>query len=191
VILGLPIGLVVGLGRFPGRRTVHAAVNAGLGLPPIVVGLVVSLLLLRQGPLGNLHWIYTVQGMIFAQTLLGAPIVASLSAAAFQAVDPALRRQARALGASGLQVGMLAIREARIGVLAAVVAALGSALSEVGAIVLVGGNIEGDTQTLASAVLARVSAGQYSDAIAFGVILIGLIALVSGVLTVAQQAGRR
>jgi tungstate transport system permease protein len=161
--------------------------NAGLGLPPVVVGLVVSLLLFRQGPFGGLHLIYTVGGVVLAQTVLSVPIVAALTAAAVQAVPAGLRDQARALGASRLRVAALAAREARIGILAATIAAVGSALSEVGAVVLVGGNIQGQTQTLASAVLVRVEQGDYSRAIALGVILLGLILLVAAALTFAQQ----
>ena len=188
--LGLPLGLWLGLARFRGRKTVLAGVNAGLGLPPVVVGLVVALLLFRGAPLGSLDLIYTVNGMILAQTVLSVPIVAALTAAAVQAVDAGLLLQARALGASAFGVGVLALREARIGVLAATVGALGSALSEVGALILVGGNITGQTQTLATAVLTQVSAGDYSRAIAMGTILLGLVLAVSAVLTVVQHRGQ-
>ena len=185
--VGLPVGLWLGLGAFRGRRAGQTLFNAGLGLPPVVVGLVVSLLLFRQGPLGGLHLIYTVGGVVLAQTVLSVPIVAALTASAVQAVPLGLRDQARALGASRLRVAALAAREARVGILAATIAAVGSALSEVGAVVLVGGNIQGQTQTLASAVLVRVEQGDYSRAIALGVILLGLILLVAAALTVAQQ----
>lgn len=185
--VGLPVGLWLGLGAFRGRRVGQTLFNAGLGLPPVVVGLVVSLLLFRQGPLGGLDLIYTVGGVVLAQTVLSVPIVAALTAASVQAVPAGLRDQARALGASRLRVAALAAREARVGILAATIAAVGSALSEVGAVVLVGGNIQGQTQTLASAVLVRVEQGDYSRAIALGVILLGLILLVAAGLTFAQQ----
>ena len=187
LVLGLPIGLVLGLGRFRGRGSGLVFANAGLGLPPVVVGLIISLLLFRQAPLGGLHLIYTVNGVILAQTVLALPVVVALSAAALQAVPRPLLDQARALGASRLRVAALALREARVGVFAAAIAAMGSALSEVGAVVLVGGNIQGQTQTLASAVLVRVSAGDYGRGIALGVILLGLVLAISAVLTVAQQ----
>ena len=187
LVAGLPIGLWLGLGRFAGRRLGLATANAGLGLPPVVVGLVVSLFLFRGAPLGFLGLIYTVEGMIVAQTVLSLPIVAALTAAAVQAVEPGLLRQARALGASRARVAALALREARVGVLAATIGALGSALSEVGALVIVGGNIQGQTQTLATAVLVRVSAGEYAQAIALGVLLLGLVFLISAALTIAQQ----
>ena len=191
LVIGLPLGLVLGLGRFRGRRPVLALANAGMGLPPVVVGLVVALLLFRGAPLGGLNLLYTLNGVILAQTLLALPLVAALTAAAVQALPAGLLDQARAVGASHLQVAVLALREARVGVLAATIAAMGSAFAEVGAVVLVGGNIEGETQTLASAVLVRVSAGEYGRAIALGIILLGVILLLAGVLTVAQQHERR
>jgi tungstate transport system permease protein len=189
--LGLPLGLALGLGRFRGRRPAFAVANAGMGLPPVVVGLVVALLLFRGAPLGDLNLLYTLNGVILAQTLLALPLVVAFTAASVQALPAGLIDQARALGASRMQVGALALREARVGVLAATIAALGSAFAEVGAVVLVGGNIEGETQTLASAVLVRVSAGEYGRAIALGTILLGLILLLAAVLTFAQQHERR
>jgi tungstate transport system permease protein len=153
----------------------------------VVVGLVLALLFFRQAPLGGLNLIYTVNGVIVAQTVLALPVVIALTAAAVHAVPATLLDQARALGASGSRVWALALREARVGVFAAGIAALGSALSEVGAVVLVGGNIQGSTQTLASATLLQVSAGEYGRAMALGIILLGLILIIAGALTVAQQ----
>ena len=189
--LGLPLGLALGLGRFRGRRAALALANAGMGLPPVVVGLVVALLLFRGAPLGGLNLLYTLDGVIAAQALLALPLVAALTAAAVQALPGGLLEQARAFGASRGQVAVLALREARVGVLAATIAALGSAFAEVGAVVHVGGNIEGETQTLASAVLVRVSAGEYGRAIALGAILLGLILVLAAGLTLAQQHERR
>lgn len=189
--IGLPLGLALGLGRFRGRRPALALANAGMGLPPVVVGLVVALLLFRGAPLGSLNLLYTLNGVILAQTLLALPLVVALTAAAVQALPGGLLEQARAFGASRVQVAVLALREARVGVLAATIAAMGSAFAEVGAVVLVGGNIEGETQTLASAVLVRVSAGEYGRAIALGTILLGLILLLAAALTAAQQHERR
>lgn len=187
--IGLPLGLLFGLGRFRGRGVGLALVNAGLGLPPVVVGLVVALLLFRGAPLGGLELIYTVNGIILAQTILAFPIVAAFTATSVGAVPAALFEQARALGASRPQLAGLALREARVGVVGATIAAFGSAVSEVGAVVLVGGNIHGQTQTLASAVLTEVSAGEYGTAIALGILLLGLILIAGGVLTVVQQRG--
>jgi tungstate transport system permease protein len=185
-LIGVPLGAWLGLAGFRGRRVVLAFVNAGLGLPPVVVGLVVALFLFRNAPLGELRLIYTVRGVILAQAILAVPIVAAFTATAVQQVDSALLQQARALGASRLQVTGLALREGRVGVVAALLGAVGSALSEVGAVVLVGGNIEGQTQTLSSAVLGEVSAGRYSRGIALGTILLGLILAVSAGFTLAQ-----
>jgi tungstate transport system permease protein len=185
--IGLPVGLWLGLGRFRGRRVLLAVANAGMGLPPVVVGLVLALLLFRGAPLGGLHWIYTVNGVICAQVILSLPIVIALTAAAVLSLPDGLLAQARAFGASWVQVAVLAAREARVGLLAATIAALGASLSEVGAVVLVGGNIEGQTQTLASALLVQVSKGDYGRAIALGAILLGLIAVLSSMLTVVQQ----
>lgn len=189
--IGLPIGLALGLGRFRGRRAGLAFANAGMGLPPVVVGLVAALLLFRGAPLGDLNLLYTLNGVILAQTLLALPLVAALTAAAVQALPDGLLEQARAFGASRTRVAALALREARVGVLAATIAAMGSAFAEVGAVVLVGGNIQDETQTLASAVLVRVSAGEYGRAIALGTILLGIILVLAAVLTVAQQHERR
>lgn len=189
--VGLPLGIALGLGRFPGRRAALALANAGMGLPPVVVGLVVALLLFRGAPLGGLELLYTLNGVIVAQALLALPLVAALTAAAVQALPAGLLDQARAFGASRAEVAVLALREARVGVLAATIAAMGSAFAEVGAVVLVGGNIEDETQTLASAVLVRVSAGEYGRAIALGAILLGLILILAGALTLAQQHERR
>jgi tungstate transport system permease protein len=191
LLLGLPLGLALGLGRFRGRRAGLVLANAGMGLPPVVVGLVVALFLFRGAPLGGLNLLYTLNGVILAQTLLALPLVVALTAAAVQSLPTGLLDQARALGASRMQVGTLALREARVGVLAATIAAVGSAFAEVGAVVLVGGNIQGDTQTLASAVLVRVSAGEYGRAIALGTILLGLILVLAAALTLAQQHERR
>ena len=188
---GLPLGLVLGLARFRGRGSALALVNAGMGLPPVIVGLVVALLLFRGAPLGGLDLLYTLNGVILAQAVLAFPIVAAFTAAAVQSLPQGLLDQARAFGASRTAVSVLALREARVGVLAATIAAVGSAFAEVGAVVLVGGNIDGQTQTLASAVLVRVSAGEYGTAIALGILLLGLVLLLAAALTALQQREAR
>ena len=185
--LGLPLGLALGLGRFRGRGAGLALANAGMGLPPVIVGLVVALLLFRGAPLGGLNLLYTLDGVILAQAVLSLPVVVALTAAAVQSLPAGLLDQARAFGASRGAVALLALREARVGVLAATIAAVGSAFAEVGAVVLVGGNLDGQTQTLASAVLVRVSAGEYGRAIALGIVLLGLVLVLAAVLTVLQQ----
>lgn len=190
LVLGLPAGLALGLGRFPGRRALHILANASLALPPVLVGVLVLLVALPQGPLGGLRIEFTLRGVYVAQTLLALPYVVALSAAAIQSLPPGLLDQARAFGAGRTQLALLALREARIGVIAAVIAALGSALSEVAAVIVVGGNIEGRDQTLASAIVAQL--GDYDnipDAIAIGIVLVALILVLVGALTVLQQLG--
>ena len=158
-----------------------------MGLPPVIVGLVVALLLFRGAPLGGLNLLYTLDGVILAQAVLALPVVAALTASAVQSLPDGLLDQARAFGASRVAVALLALREARVGVLAATIAAVGSAFAEVGAVVLVGGNIEGQTQTLASAVLVRVSRRRVRTAIALGIVLLGLVLMLAAALTVLQQ----
>jgi tungstate transport system permease protein len=206
LVLGLPLGLRLGLGSAatrPRRRRGRtrssgtpggwalALGNAGLGLPPVIVGLVLSLLMFPAAPLGSLHLLFTLNGVIVAQTVLALPIIVALTAAAVRSLPPGLLAQARALGANPAQVWLLALREARIGVMAATIAAVGSAFSEVGAIVLVGGNIEGSTQTLASAALEQVNAGHYAEGMAIGMILLGLILILMAALTAIQLGGGR
>lgn len=186
LVLGLPVGLRLGLGGFRGQRVGLAVANAGLGLPPVVIGLVLALLMFPAAPLGRLHLLFTLRGVFVAQTLLALPVIIALSAAAVRAISPGLLDQARAFGASGTQVALLALREARIGILAAIIAAVGSALSEVGAVVLVGGNIEGVDQTLASAALSKVDAGHFSEGLAIGILLLALILVIAGALTFLQ-----
>ena len=174
-VIGLPIGVAIGLGRFRGRRPLQILANASLGLPPVLVGLLLFLILVPQGPLGSLHLTITRRAVFIAQTILALPYIIALSAAAIQGLPPGLLAQARALGAKRQQLWVLAVREARIGVMAGVIAALGTALSEVGAIVIVGGNVYGYDQTLASAALYEANAAHYEDAVAIGIVLVGLI----------------
>lgn len=194
-VLGLPLALALGVGRFRGRGVLTVFANAGLGLPPVAVGLVLVLLLIPVGPLGtgvvgDLHLLFTLRGVYVAQTILAFPIIVALSASALRSLDPALLDQARAFGASRRQVCALALREARIGIVAAIIAAVGSGLSEVGAVVLVGGNIEGETQTLASAALSNVDAAHFATGLAIAIVLLGLIIVVTALLTVLQHRSR-
>jgi tungstate transport system permease protein len=190
VVLGLPLGLWLGLGRFRGRGVGLALGNAGLGLPPVVVGLFLALLMFPAAPLGHLHLLFTLKGVYVAQTVLALPVIIALTASAVAAIPRGLLGQARAFGASTPQLWWLALREARIGVLSAIIAAVGSALSEVGAVVLVGGNIQGSTQTLASATLQEVDAGHFANGVAIGLVLLGLILVVAGALTWLQHRAR-
>jgi tungstate transport system permease protein len=188
-VIGLPIALAIGLGRFRGRRALQILANASLGLPPVVVGLFLFLAFTPQGPFGSLHLNVTRRGVFIAQTVLALPYVIALSAAAIQGLPPGLLSQARLLGAGRLQLCTLALREARIGVMAAVIAALGTALSEVGAIVIVGGNVYGYDQTLASAALFEANAAHYVDAVAIGIVLSGLILILMGAVSLLQHQG--
>jgi tungstate transport system permease protein len=188
LVIGLPMGLALGLGRFRGRRALHVLANASLALPPIIVGLTVLLLVVPRGMFGSLHIAYTLDAVYVAQTLLALPYVVALTAAAVLALPPGLLAQARVLGAGRVQLALLATREAKIGVLAAVVAALGTALAEVGAVVIVGGNIQNYDQTLASAVLQQVNDyADYPYGLAISIVLLGLILILLGVLTMLQQ----
>ena len=191
LIFGLPIGLALGVGRFRGHRTGTVFANIGLGFPPVLVGLTLALLMFPAAPLGRLHLLFTLRGVFIAQTTLALPIIIALTASAVRAIEPGLLDQARAFGAGPIQVSALALREARVGVYAATIVAVGSALSEVGAVVLVGGNIEGYDQTLASAALQKVQSGEFATSMAIGIILMGLIALVTAALTFLQYGTDR
>jgi tungstate transport system permease protein len=186
--IGIPLGCAIGLGRFRGRRLVHAVANASLAVPSVIVGIVVLILLLPHGVLGGLRIEFTLKGVYIAQTLLALPYTVALTAAAVNALPPGLLDQARALGAGRAQLARLALREARIGVMAAVIAALGTALSEVGAVVIVGGNIQNHDQTLASAVLQQTTDyTDYPNALAIAIVLLVLIGLLMAALTVLGQ----
>lgn len=173
-LIGIPLGAALGLGRFPGRKLVVALMYTGMGFPPVVVGLFVYLMLSRSGPFGPLGWLFTPKAMIVAQTIIALPLVAGLTLTAVQAVDPALRVQVRSLGATAFQEAWAVIVEARIGVVAAIVAAFGGIISEVGAVMLVGGNIAGKTRVLTTAIVLNTRQGEFALAIALGVILLSL-----------------
>jgi tungstate transport system permease protein len=188
LVIGLPIGLTIGLGRFRGRRALHVLANASLALPPVIVGLAVLLLVLPQGAFGPWHIAYTLKAVYVAQTILALPYIVALTAAAIQGLPPGLLAQARLFGAGRPQLSVLALREAKIGVIAAVIAALGAALSEVGAVVIVGGNIQNYDQTLASAVLQQVNDyTNYPYALGISLVLLALILVLMAILTVLQQ----
>jgi tungstate transport system permease protein len=190
---GIPLGCALGLGRFRGRRGLLAVVNAGIRLPPVALGQLLWLALWPDspwggGPLSGLGWIYSMNAVILAQTLLALPIVAALTSAAVQNVPDGLVDQARAFGASRVRQALLALREARIGVFSALIAALGTAMASVGAVVIVGTSL--GTSTLATAALTQWRSGSVTDAgraVAYGTVLLGLFLVVSAVLTIAQQ----
>ena len=188
LVIGLPMGLALGLGRFRGRRTLQILANASLALPPVIVGVVVLVLLLPEGVFGPLRIEFTLTAVYVVQTILALPYIVALVPAAIQGLPPGLVSQARLLGAGRVQLSLLALREAKIGVIAAVIAALGASLSEVGAIVIVGGNIQGSDQTLATAVLQQVNDyANFPYAVAIGVVLLALILALAAILTFLQQ----
>jgi tungstate transport system permease protein len=187
LLLGLPLGVVVALGRFPGRRVVLAGANTGMGLPPVVVGLFVTVLLWRSGPLGGLGLLYTPTAMVVAQAGIATPVVVALAAVAVQQVDPEFRIQMQGLGAGRLRSLLALLAEARLPLLVAAMAAFGAVVSEVGAAQMVGGNLAGETRVLTTAAVLATSRGQFALAIAFGLILLAIAFAVNLTLTLVQQ----
>jgi tungstate transport system permease protein len=190
LIAGIPAGMVLALTRFPGRGLLVALVNTGMGLPPVVVGLFVSIFLWRSGPLGFLELLYTPTAIVIAQFVIAAPIVTGLTIAAIQQLNPKLRLQLLGLGASRGQLLWLLMREARLPLLAAVMAGFGGVISEVGASMMVGGNILGQTRVLTTATVLETGKGNFDVAIALSVILLVLVFGVNYFLTWIQQRGR-
>ena len=187
LLVGVPAGVVLALGRFPGRRLLISAVNAGMGLPPVVVGLFVSILLWRSGPLGAWEILYTPAAIVIAQAVIAAPIVTGITLAAVGQVPREFRLQLLALGASRAQMVWVVLREARLPMLAAVMAGFGGIISEIGASLMVGGNIKGQTRTLTTAMVLETGKGNFDSAIALAVLLLVLIFLVNWGLTSVQQ----
>ena len=189
LLLGIPLGATLALTRFPGRGLVVSAVNTGMGLPPVVVGLFVSILLWRSGALGAWELLYTPTAIVVAQSVIAAPIVTGITLAAVQSVPEPFRLQIVALGASRLQMVWVVLREARLPMLAAVMAGFGGIISEIGASMMVGGNIKGQTRTLTTAMVLETSKGNFDVALALAVLLLVLIFLVNWALTTIQQRG--
>ncbi len=171
-LVGIPTGAALGLSRIRAQGFITALLYTGMGLPPVVVGLFVYLMLSRSGPFGVLGWLFTPNAMIVAEIIISFPLVAGLTMTAVQSIDPALRVQARALGATRAQEAWTVLKEARIGVVAALVAAFGSIISEVGAVMLVGGDIEGKTRVLTTAIVLNTRTGDFELALALGIILL-------------------
>jgi tungstate transport system permease protein len=181
-LLGIPVGALLGLTRFTGRRLVVALVYSGMGLPPVVVGLAVYMFFSRTGPAGSLEWLFRPAAMIVAQIIIAFPLVAGLTMAAIESVDPQLRLQLRSLGANAFQEAWALLVEARDGVIAALVAGFGGIISEVGAAMLAGGNIEGQTRVLSTAIVLETRRGEFGLALALGGVLLSLSFLVSVIL---------
>jgi tungstate transport system permease protein len=190
-VSGAPLGAVLGLSRFGRNRGITALLYTGMGLPPVLVGLAVYLLLSRSGPLGLLGWLFTPSAMVAAQVIIAFPLVAGLTMAAVQAVDPAFRLQVRALGATPFQEAWAVVAEARLGLVAAVLAAFGAIISEVGAVMLVGGNIDGRTRVFTTAIVLETRQGNFTLALALGVILLAITFVVNLALLRLQGASDR
>jgi len=189
--VGLPLGIALGRRRFPGRGLLVSVVNSGMGAPPVVVGLVVSMLLFRSGPLGFLGLLYTSEAMVVAQVLIALPLVVGITLAAVGALDENWELEVRTLGIPPLRRLGLLLREIRLGLFAAVIAALGSILSEVGAVQAVGGNLDGETRVLTTSILMYTQMGRFEMALALAGVLLGLTLVLAGALTAVQQGGRR
>lgn len=187
--IGLPLGVWLGGTAFAGKRAVLVLLNTALALPTVVVGLLIYLVLARHGPLGSLGMLFTWRAIVLAQVILALPIAASLAAAAVQAVDPRVRRTALTLGAGPLRAAWAVAREARFALAAAVAVALGRVLSEVGAALIVGGNIRHETRTLTTAITLATSQGDFAFAIALGLVLLALALTVNAILQLLQGRG--
>jgi len=190
LFFGISVGTTVALTRFRGRRIAVSLINTGMGLPPVVVGLFVTIFLWRNGPLGFFEMLYTPTAMIIAQTVIATPIVMGITLAAMQQLPTKLRLQILALGATRLQMVWILIKEARLPLLAAVMAGFGGVISEVGASIMVGGNIKGYSRVLTTATVMETSRGNFDVAIALGIILLLFAYLINLILTHVQQRER-
>ena len=187
--VGLPAGALLGLKRFPGRDLAISSVNTFMGLPPVVVGLFVYLLLSRKGPLGFMGLLYSPAAMVVAQTILALPIVTALCHSAIVNVDPIIRLSARTLGATPGQEIIAVIREARYGILSAVIAAFGRVMAEVGSILIVGGNIAGYTRVMTTTIALETDKGNFELALALGIILLSISFIINAALHSVQRQG--
>lgn len=190
LVIGVGAGTALALAEFPGKRLVVSLVNTGMGLPPVVVGLFVTIFLWRNGPFGHFELLYTPAAMVIAQGIIATPIVTGISLAAIQSLPANLRLQILALGASQPQMIWLLVKESRLPLLAAVMAGFGGVISEVGASIMVGGNIKGQTRVLTTATVMETGKGNFDVAIALSVILLALTFLVNLLLTLIQQKRR-
>jgi tungstate transport system permease protein len=189
IMVGLPAGSFIGLKKFPGRGLAVSSVNTFMGLPPVVVGLFVYLLLSRKGPLGFMGLLYSPSAMVIAQTILAVPIVTALCHSAVANVDPLIRQAARTLGATPLQETLAVIHEARYGIYSAVIAAFGRVMAEVGAILIVGGNIAGYTRVMTTTIALETDKGNFELALALGIILLAISFIVNAALHAVQRKG--
>jgi tungstate transport system permease protein len=188
-LLGLPFGALLGFKTFPMRGLFINVINTFMGLPPVVVGLFVYLLLSRSGPLGFMALLYTPTAMIIAQSILAFPIVSSLSHSAIVSVDPIIKQASLTLGATPFQVSLTIIREARYGIMSGIIAAFGRVMAEVGAILIVGGNIAGFTRVMTTTIALETDKGNFEIALALGIILLTISLMINSALRLIQQKG--
>lgn len=186
-LIGIPIGVLLGLKKFPGRKLILVFVNIGMGIPPVVAGLAITLMLWRSGPLGDLQLLYTPTAITMAQILVSLPIVIGLTSSAFQQIDNKMLLLIRALGATKLQQLWILLIEIRFAIMAAIMAGFGRVLAEVGAAMMVGGNVKGDTRILTTSIVMEVSKGNFDIAIALSFVLMTLAFLITFILTSLQQ----
>lgn len=191
ILVGIPLGFLLALSHFPGRNLLLGIVNAGMGLPPVVVGLFVAAFLWRSGIFGSLGLMYTVAAMVIAQVVIALPLVTGLTASAIQQLNPKLKLQILALGATKTQMFLTLVKEARLTALAAVIAGFGAIISEVGAVMMVGGNISNQTRVLTTAIVELVGRGDFSRAMALSIILLVLTFMATYALTYYQQRGTK
>lgn len=191
VVIGLPLGTLLALKKFPGRAFILTIINTGMALPPVVVGLAVAMTLWRSGPLGDFHWIYTPLAIIIAQIIIAAPVVTGLTAAALQQLNTNLQLQLLGIGASTPQMVAALWWESRLPLLAALMAGFGSVISEVGASMMVGGNIKGQTRVLTTAIVLESNKGEFERAIILGAFLLTITLLINYALTWIQQRGAK
>lgn len=190
LFIGISVGTLVALTQFPGKKIVVSLINTGMGLPPVVVGLFVTIFLWRSGPLGFLGLLYTPGAIIIAQSVIATPIVMGISLASMQQLPKKLRLQTLALGATPLQSVWVLVKEARLPLLAAVMAGFGGVISEIGASMMVGGNIKGYTRVLTTATVMETGKGNFEVAIALSIILLAMAYCINYILTHIQQRGR-
>lgn len=190
LLAGVPTGAWLATARFRGRGAAIAAANAGMSLPPVLVGLLCSLLLWRSGWLGSLGLMYTPAAMVIAQAIIGFPTVVGLTAAAVEQLGPSFQLQLQSLGANRASLMWLSIREVRLPIVAVGVAAFGRLLGEVGAVLMVGGNIQGETRVLTTAIVLETQMGHFGEALALGGVLLGLSLAVNAVIAVLARRGR-
>lgn len=189
-LIGIPAGMFLGLARFTGRKLLLAIINIGMGLPPVVAGLWITLFLWRSGPLGDLALLYTPTAIIMAQILVSLPIVTALTSTAFQQINPKLILQVKALGATKFQLYWILMKEVKLAILAAIIAGFGRVIAEVGAAMMVGGNLSGETRILTTSIVMEVSKGNFDIALALSFILMTLAFIITFSLTYLQQRKR-